>query len=83
MVVYRNELEGNIQFYLHVAYDIFNGNEEEFISIDNDDFEVQLFRKTQVNKTLLLSLCEQSMLRILLSLYRGKLFLHLCFYGVL
>ena len=85
VIVYGNSPKAHIQFYLHVAYDVFNdllkgsieeeyGNDDQFISLDCDNFTVYVFRKTQKKKEkLILTLVEQSILRFLILLYKGKL----------
>ena len=83
VIVCGNEPEAHLQFYLHVASVVFNdfiegsieeeyGNDELFISPEHDNFIVYLFRKTQKKRTLL-TLVQQSMLRLLILLYQGQL----------
>ena len=83
VIAYRSDPEYHLQYYVHVSDYVFEkflknsvteemGYESDFREFNSSDFELQLYRH-QVNKTILLSLKEQSLLKVLIDLYNDSL----------
>ena len=83
IMTYGNGPEAHIQFYLHVAYDVFSmfencieeefGDDDLFTTTDHDHFLLKLLSRKQLASMIVLSLTAESILRILLRMYSGMM----------